>query len=300
MLRTYQVAICSLMSLTFACQSDNVDHVNEKEKGTPGIYEQPYCDNQLRLITTADTLKAIEIDISQPPDSIMSLIEYSLKQDVCDRVVYFGLYYDTKAKQTERSRYSIPLLVRVHKSCGERRYITDVPRITILMNEKEQLLIQNRYGTKDSIIPWISHHYFNSKDPLIVNGQIAFINLYWDEPIDKDFLADAFSFIIDGYLSATNQFSQQLFNVEVCDLTSVQVDTLISQMPFNFEIAFGIHNLERFTVPNPRPNVLSKNSPLNFRGLQGRSVARLGPASNPFYQDLKHLFELKSIIQSSN
>ncbi|WP_299220842.1 hypothetical protein, partial [uncultured Aquimarina sp.] len=54
-------------------------------------FKSGYCKNQLKLIEPNTELKLFEFKLDSKPDSILNLIENTLKVDICDKVTNFGV-----------------------------------------------------------------------------------------------------------------------------------------------------------------------------------------------------------------
>jgi hypothetical protein len=88
----------------------------------------------------------------------------------------------------------------------------------------------------DSIKQLIPYYYFRSDYSLYENKGRNYFYLEWDKKVDPQKLTNIFSYIIDGYLEATSEFSKRKYKKTICELNQVELATVKDSIPFRLEL----------------------------------------------------------------
>lgn len=254
----YSLLLASVV-LLFSCQkSDSNSSTSSNDKiGNVG----GFCLQEKELLCAPDSLPQINIDFNKPPDSIFAEIEFAMEYNICDKMISFGLPYDLQLQKSQVTSNSINLPVIVYKQCD--RYLDAYPpKMPILMNNKEEMLINGKLGNKDSLEIWIEAYYYDYHIPMIQSPKNAFFNFRWDERANKDSVTAVFASIIKGYMNVANRNSQEQYNKLLCELPEDKLDSLKHALPFNLKLSMGEITPD---IPLPPPPEKYKDTEIDHR-----------------------------------
>lgn len=239
-------AHCILFALILvinACNLKTKDYDNKAE-----ITDSLYCKNQLELITSVDSIPKILLDLRNTSDSCLAYIQSFFNYNICDRKVYYAIPIDIKSKSIDQTENSIDLKIRLVNHC--EWYHEDIrSTIQIRVNNNAEVLIEGEYALQDSLIHLIPHYYLHDEYSLIKQVENSTIELKYDNQVNIEKLITILSYVIKGYLSTVEEFSNIEFQKQLCQLTSSELKVVKNKLPFEFEIVFNNWKL-RPLIPN--------------------------------------------------
>ncbi|MEM6685051.1 MAG: hypothetical protein AAF617_04575 [Bacteroidota bacterium] len=206
------------------------------EQNKPNQVRTPtYCSNELRLLSTPDSLKKITIDYSLQVRPLVNSIEEKLGKAVCDETVSFGLQL---ANQD---------IVNVHYekfcddgiiSCFRRRF-----EVEVQLNQDGLVLADFELIPIDSLQFWMRTHCIDGE--LIYKSETA---VRWDVETPKDSIEKVFATIKEGYRRIYKDYAQASFSKSICELTDSEIKTIKKVLPYTIRL-----DLERLDLIPPPP-----------------------------------------------
>ena len=225
-----------LLLLTISCSSESTPEMTG------------YCSNALALISAPDSLTVVELDYNQPEDSMISLLEQKLEQELCEET-YFGIPLQLPIQHALAK--SVAIKVRTNKRCStDPVYMRLRYMFPIFLLNAERLLIDHEVGRMDSIRSQIHDFYFDGYFDGMDGAQAAFLRLKWNQIVRKETIEQVLAAIIEGYLDAAETFAQRRFKSDLCSLTSEQLLSVQKDFPFALEF-----QLAPLPIPLQLPDV---------------------------------------------
>jgi len=151
------------------------------------------------------------------------------------------------------SVHTLPLALycKVYEEC------TDIPPFNpfvnwlhIYLRASDTLLIRSRVYPIDSIKAKVRWRYHNKSTKDLRRVYLA---LLWDKETTRTSFQKMITACIDGYLEMANTHSQQLFNKDIYELNTAQLDSLAYHIPFRLRTDFWGDDEAWDFKPSPPP-----------------------------------------------
>lgn len=198
-----------------------------------------FCNNELNLLGSIEQLPSVDSKISSLRDSLNSPLDSLFISEgyfVRFKITHSINDYDISLKMESSDFTKYP---GVPPAFNPFSYT-----IHIYLQESDSILINRETHSIDSAISNVENWYgsLDSKKYAIAN-----INLYWDDDSDYEILDTIVTKVVSGYLSFAEKISYQIFDASVCQLTSNELDSLLSYVPFRLRTDFyGSNRLNKF------------------------------------------------------
>lgn len=206
-------------------------------------YEKPskFCKNELFVISS-DSLPKFNLKLNQPEDSLAKDVErFFYKSDICDKDINFGLILENKE------------IVNVHifKQC-DKLLISNRNRISILLNHKGQLLLEEDITSIDSIPSKILKQFINDYSGYEkhyspyqnLSSQSFFVN--WRLLTPRDSIEKVLLKTQEGFIKIYDEIARKRYNKNLCELNEKELLELKNGFDCNLILDF-------FSLPFPTP-----------------------------------------------
>ena len=185
------------------------------------------CKNQKNVLGVNDSLKVIKLEnYNQLRDELLTDISIKLNKETCCEENEFLL-------ELENGKKVNIFLSNNCKSC-EPFFHHHWFFSKILINRENQVLINEKLCNLDSVSDRIN--LILKEDENSLNEDIGIV---WDLTADKNIIEKVISKTQDGYLLYYSDIAREKFNLELCDLTEVQLAEVKERNKSQFHIAFG-------------------------------------------------------------
>ncbi len=179
------------------------------------------------------------VDLSQSSDSTYQLFESFVQADSLSSDIYLRIWYDLSRKANGYSSYSIPIEISTPNPSYIVTEVRMISNLSILVNKSNQILIQSEFVKDNTPIHKIIgdkiHDYYFNKEKIRTNLESSKIILIWSKGCDPQILSNIIYSILEGYQDATQRYSKQLFNAELCSLDTSQISILKKDVPFSLQ-----------------------------------------------------------------
>lgn len=212
-------------------------------------YEKPskFCKNELFVISS-NSLPKFNLKLNQPKDSLTKDVErFFYKSDICDRDINFGLILENKE------------IVNVHifKQCNLNLLMSSRNRISIYLNHKGQLLLDEDITSIDSIPNKILKQFINDYSEYEkkyspyqnLRRQSFFVN--WRLLTPKDSIEKVLLKTQEGFVKIYDEISRKRVNTSLCNLNMNELNKLKKE--FNCHLVLDFYPIPLPPLPPPPP-----------------------------------------------
>lgn len=216
---TYFKSFTILFFVSFI--SCNVQKEDKKEQ-TP-----IYCKYNLDyLFSVNDSIPKFEIDYSQDKDSIFDFIESHFENDSCWHNRSFGLIMDTNT--VVKINYSKSCSSDYYIACGRGYRYNTVFRASL--NSQGELLMEGEISEPNQIAHAVFNKFANQNFPHV------FSIIKWKSNTPTNTIKHVLTEIIRGYSLCYTKLAHDIFNKELHQLNTIQMDSLTKIIPFDVKL----------------------------------------------------------------
>lgn len=210
--------------------------------------EQPYCENETILLKGNSSYE-VTFDFNLSPEKQIKNLQSQVDISLCNGVRPLNSKFELEDKKIES------LLMTDWYCIDSTNYLDELPPACflirskqILINSRGQILLDGELVKIDSISQLISNI---SKDFFWNNSyKLVAYEILWDKKTDNQTKFNVLEKTVGGYLQAANEISKSEFNLELCQLDSVNLKEL--KRKFRFTILIE----KELPIPPPPPEGL--------------------------------------------
>ncbi len=223
-MKRYLNVIC-FVSVTFlSCNSDTNTSVNSD-----------YCSNELKLLCYDSIAPFTNYELFDIRQDIWNKLDSTFTEYYCRQVKL-----KVKFKKDSVNFINVLLYTTNYENCDEDReppppFNPYVHWFHVYLNQKDTLYIRRRIAEIDSVKSELFKRYSELSQK---EYKKVFISLLWDKNTDREKLRQIVADCVNGYLEIANRISFQTYNKVVCELNTLELDSISKIIPFRLRTDF--------------------------------------------------------------